>query len=586
MSARFVHLGFEIGGDPGHRIPVVIPIRHMAVTGQTQESGKTTALTALISRCGLPAIAFITKRGEGEIPGRQILPYFHERADWQFVQSILESTMKERMKFERAWIVRACQGARTLADVQRNIIKLEATAKNALSKDVYMLLGEYLQRVVPMIAKLPKGNSMYQEFGAGAEAGLRVMDLTAYPEELQMLVISSTLHWFYEKASGVIMIIPEAWKFIPQSRNTPVKISAEKLAREGAALRNYLWIDSQDMAAVDKMMLRACAVWLIGVQREANEIKRALSNMPAGLKKPKAEAVATLELGQFYACYGSEIRKTYVQPAWMDETVAGKVASGRLSVHEVLPLPPLDAMRREMNRAGLPHTTKATQPAQAGIGRVESPAGSAARSHSPSREAVPQTIAREDEEMEWKERFESEKRRADKLELEVSRLTGIIEKIERQENEDYGARMRASGDATEGNHKGPRSYTPEESLDNEQLYQAFKARLIEEAPGILVSLTKKVNEIEVREVREKIAMDTTTREGRVALLIADGFFSVNRINAEVVNELARRGLPTSAPNVKHAFDALTEKGFLAAKDKGRYVAVEGMKVNILREHAA
>jgi hypothetical protein len=588
MTSRFVHLGFEIGGDPGHRIPVLIPIRHMAVTGQTQESGKTTALTALISRCGLPAIAFITKRGESEIPGRQILPYFHERADWQFVQSILESTMKERMKFERAWIVRACQGARTLADVQRNIIKLEATAKNALSKDVYMLLGEYLQRVVPMIAKLPKGNSMYQEFGAGAEAGLRVMDLTAYPEELQMLVISSTLHWFYEKASGVIMIIPEAWKFIPQSRNTPVKISAEKLAREGAALRNYLWIDSQDMAAVDKMMLRACAVWLIGVQREANEIKRALSNMPAGLKKPKAEAVATLELGQFYACYGSEIRKTYVQPAWMDETVAGKVAAGRLSVHDlaVTAKSPGRASDHLLGLTERQDAPRAMQPAAAGTGRVESPAGSAARSHSPSREAVPQTIAREDEEMEWKERFESEKRRADKLELEVSRLTGIIEKIERQENKDYGARMRASGDATEDNHKGPHSYTPAESFDNEQLYQAFKARLTEEAPGILVSLTKKVNEIEVREVREKIVMDTTTREGRIALLIADGFFSVNRINAEVVNELASRGLPTSAPNVKHAFDALTEKGFLVAKDKGRYLAVEGMKVNIIRGQAA
>lgn len=38
MKDRTVRLGFEVGtGDP-----VDIPIRHMAVTGQTQEAGKTT----------------------------------------------------------------------------------------------------------------------------------------------------------------------------------------------------------------------------------------------------------------------------------------------------------------------------------------------------------------------------------------------------------------------------------------------------------------------------------------------------------------------------------------------------------------
>jgi hypothetical protein len=124
-SIQAIHLGFEVGSGKA----VEIPCRHMVVTGQTQEAGKTTTLEALISRSGLPAVAFVTKRGEqsfrtgpsGRAPIRRIPPYFRERADWQFVASVLEATMRERLKFERAWIMRASKGAKTLADVQENV---------------------------------------------------------------------------------------------------------------------------------------------------------------------------------------------------------------------------------------------------------------------------------------------------------------------------------------------------------------------------------------------------------------------------------------------------------------------------------
>jgi hypothetical protein len=547
---RTVHLGFEVDtriSDLSNR-RVEIPIKHMAVTGQTQESGKTTTLEALITRSGLAAIAFLTKRGESSFADATRVPaYFQERADWQFVEAILESSMKQRMKFERAWIVKACKGAHTLADVQRNVAELQARSKRSMDQDLYMLLGEYLAKVVPLIRSLPKVDHV------GIYGGkLTVMDLVDYPDELQMLVIASTLEWIHKHGGNTITVIPEAWKFIPQGKNTPVKIVAEKLAREGAGLRNYLWIDSQDMAAVDKMMLRACAVWLIGVQREANEIKRALSNMPAGLKKPKAEQVATLELGQFFACYGKEIRKTYVQPAWMDEMAGSAIAAGRLDVHSVQP----------------PHTPTPQKPEQSGKGRVESPAGSAARSHSPVREATPQTVAQEEEAMPDQETL---------AEIRLAIKDGAKDKALRL----FDSIFAGNGQPPKA-EQSPRSYTPAESFDNEALYNAFKARLIEEAPGIVVALTKSVPEIEVREVREKFQMDTTTPEGRVAYLIADGFFDVNRINADVVKELAERGWPTLAPNVGRAFGSLTEKGFLLQKEKGRYRAVAGMKVNIIR----
>jgi hypothetical protein len=68
-------------------------------------------------------------------------------------------------------------------------------------------------------------------------------------------------------------------------------------------------------------------IWLL-LPREANEIKRTLANIPAGIAKPTAAAVATLELGEFYACWGRHAVPTYVQPAWMTGETARLIAMG------------------------------------------------------------------------------------------------------------------------------------------------------------------------------------------------------------------------------------------------------------------
>lgn len=318
---KHIHLGFEVGTGN----PVQIPLRHMVVAGQTQEAGKTTTMEALIHRANLPALAFITKRGEKSFTdARRLPPYFRERADWQFVAAVLEATMQEKLKFERAWIMKASKGAKTLADVQRNVRDLMKAAREGMSKDVYLTLDAYLEIVVPRVAAIDWAKSIT------IKPGINVMDLAdseRFPSELQGLVMRSALEWVYDRSEGVITIIPEAWEFLPQGRGSPVKLSAEVLMRKGATLHNLVWLDSQDIAGVDKGMLRHCVVWLIGVQREANEIKRTLDNIPAGIKRPTAAEVSRLKLGQFFACYGDHVLKTYVQPKWMSEKDARDLAT-------------------------------------------------------------------------------------------------------------------------------------------------------------------------------------------------------------------------------------------------------------------
>jgi hypothetical protein len=322
LTPTTVELGYAVG--TGERVE--IPIRHMVVTGQTQEAGKTTTLEALIERAAIPAIAFLTKRGErafGE--GRRIPPYFREKADWQFVSSVLESILLERMKFERAWIMRVTKAAKTLADVLRNCKEQRKQARRGIDESMYMQLEAYLEIIVPRVARVQWAKTV------DLQPGLNICDLSnrdTFPPELQGLVMRSVIEWIYEHATAAITIIPEAWEFVPQSRGSPVKLAAVELIRKGAGLGNYVWLDSQDIGGVDKEILRSCPVWLLGVQRETNEIKRVLDNIPAGVKKPRPADVSMLKKGEFFACFGEHTIRTYVRPKWMDADEAHEIACG------------------------------------------------------------------------------------------------------------------------------------------------------------------------------------------------------------------------------------------------------------------
>lgn len=322
--AENVHLGFEVG--TGKR--VTIPVAHLAVTGQTQVSGKTTTLEALITRSKRPAIAFVTKRGEGSFAGdvRLIPPYFRERADWQFVSDILGAILHEKLKFQRSWIMDVCKAKHSLREVAAEVDRrLDNPRLRSLDKSIFTELHEYFKLLIPEIERQPFSSEL--EIGSG----LNVMDLSAMTTPLQMLVIASVADLIYHDSKNTIVVIPEAWEFVPQGRSSPVKREVESLIRKGGNLQNFVWMDSQDIAGVEKSVLRQVAVWLLGVQREHNEVKRVLDHIPRSIHKPKVEEVMQLTKGQFFACFGTVTKKVYVQPVWMTDNQALSVAMGEVS---------------------------------------------------------------------------------------------------------------------------------------------------------------------------------------------------------------------------------------------------------------
>jgi hypothetical protein len=530
-----VHLGYEIGTG----IPVNIPIEHMAVTGRTQASGKTTTLEALVTRSGRQAVAFITKRHESGFHRAHIIPpYFRERADWRFVQSVLEATMREKMRFERSWIMRATKGASTLAEIQENVLELGAKAKRSMDQDMFMVLGEYLKVVVPQIDRLPYIKTVK------LNPGLNVMDLTAYSTELQGLVIRSVLEWVYEHGNGVLVIIPEAWEFIPYNRGSPVLLACEQLIRKGGAGKNFVWLDSQDIASVHNNVLRSAGVWLMGVQREAHEVKRAIVHMGAS-PKPKPEDVMRLERGQFFACFGRSVTPVYVQPAWMKDEDANAIARGEVPVeHAVV----YEALSRQQIEVAEQRQDKAIEQ------EPEEP------EEADVKESEAQALRTENKQLTERNRH---------LQATVDDLSRRLRRIESAHSE--------SSVGTAPRPDPETGVTPIDEQVMAYIYDEVKRRAAAD-PGILEVLTSRP-EIRVTVTRRTIQASEDTLQGRLAMLIYSGFFNDGATASAAHTELQRLGRGSAKPSVYKECDKLATLGFLTKETNG-YRAVEGMKVNV------
>jgi hypothetical protein len=129
-----------------------------------------------------------------------------------------------------------------------------------------------------------------------------------------------------------------------------------------------------------------------------------------------------------------------------------------------------------------------------------------------------------------------------------------------------------------GNGRTEREIPLDQSFDNERLYQVIRARLVDEAPGILRVLTIKP-ELIVDVERKTLTVDGTTLKGRVAKLLASGFFRDKKRHTDVKNELQRTGPSVHGGNLSKEFDALVNLGFLTDEGDG-YLAVPGAVARI------
>lgn len=341
-------LGYETGTGKA----VSIPLAHTAVVGQTQLSGKTTTLEALIERGELRAVAFITKPGEksfGDAP--RILPYFRERADWEYVKQLLEARRGESLSKWDGYLMRVCRGAKTLADVRDNV-EAELPKKRTARPTHYETLAGYLDLLVPELERVPYSDSLK------IPRGINVMDLSELSDEMQSMVLRSTIERIHQHERNTVLVLPEAWKFVPEGERSAVFDALHVFIREGATNGNFLWIDAQDIAVVSKRILKSVSVWILGRQNEANEVARTINHLiePMAIR---SDMIKTLGIGQFLVCAGGAARKVYVMPKWLGALDAQAIARGEESIETARRI--FEQKRAAMKSAAfVPHASSAS----------------------------------------------------------------------------------------------------------------------------------------------------------------------------------------------------------------------------------
>jgi hypothetical protein len=310
-----IKIGYEM--DTGNIVE--IPLSHSVITGLTHESGKTTCVMGIIKRSGLRAIILKTKIGEKAITeGNLIPPFYKESFDWEYASELLESSRKEKLKFERSWIIKYSKNATNLLEFKRNIDNALAEGKlRELDKSVLTTLQAYLDKILPELQYAPLSKTL------DIKEGINIMDLERFKEETQAIIIKSVLEEVLNKEKNVLVVLPECWRYLPEKMGNPVKRPAEALIRQGATNNNFLILDSQDITGISKTILKQVSNWILWYQRELNEIERTLNQIPLSKKsKPKSEDIATLKLGQFYVATSDSVKKVFSQPTWMDDKTA------------------------------------------------------------------------------------------------------------------------------------------------------------------------------------------------------------------------------------------------------------------------
>jgi hypothetical protein len=337
-----IRLGFEVGTGREVRLP----LGHMVIVGMTQRAGKTTTLEACAARSAMKCIAFLTKRGEASFRlSREIQPYYEDHIDWRTVRALCEALTEEKWdKFQRQCLRSVCRagqagrfGTKSFVEWPRpesleDICKNVAVALTKATGQREMVLGEIQEDLRTAIEELLKLKTQCAD--PDLKSGLNVIDLERYEFHIQSLVIRSMIRWVLKHGEKTIIAVPEAWKFVPAQRRSPVRDAAEEFIRQGAALENFLWIDSQNISGISGVLLSQIRVWLFGVQRLRSEIEKTLDAIPDNIyPRPRAADIATLGRGEFFACFDQEMYRTYVWPAWMSSALhAEAIARGEESL--------------------------------------------------------------------------------------------------------------------------------------------------------------------------------------------------------------------------------------------------------------
>ena len=310
--------------------PVTLEPFHYAIIGQTQFSGKTTLIKRLsdwVAAHGYMVLVFDTKETEADYAGfgEEVPVCLRETTDSFVLIGLLESMFRRRLTPYYATLSRLTEAAKGFDDIIARAKELEVRTKSSWLKDACRVLYDLLERLRNETAKVetvPK-LKLYP--------GINRMVINDFSLEAQQLIVKNAFEdalTLYKRK--LVLVIDEAFKFIPQGYSSAATRAIMNLMTQGAKTGLFGWISTQFLAVTDKDPLKACAVKFLGTQDHITEVRHTLDLIPEARGKFSTDDIMKLKLGHWIL-----VRKrpafvgvVYALPVGVPEKVGVEVAQG------------------------------------------------------------------------------------------------------------------------------------------------------------------------------------------------------------------------------------------------------------------
>jgi hypothetical protein len=317
--------------------PVELEPFHFAVVGQTQFSGKTTLIKRLASwaeRLGYKVLVFDTKETEADYAGfgREIPVCLRETTDSFVLIGLLESMFKRRLTPYYATLSRITESAKGFDDIIERAKEREAKTKSSWLKDACRVLYDLLERLKSETSKVETVPTLQ------LHDGINRMVINEFSLEAQQLIVKNAFEdALREYKRNLILVLDEAFKFLPQGYSSPATRSVMQVITQGAKTGLYTWISTQFLAVTDKDPLKACAFKFLGTQDHITEVKHTLDLIPEVRGKFSSDDIMKLKLGHWVLVRKRppDARIVYSAPVGVPAEDAQKVAKGELSPEQV-----------------------------------------------------------------------------------------------------------------------------------------------------------------------------------------------------------------------------------------------------------
>jgi hypothetical protein len=326
----------KLGYEKGTGEEVSIPYTHSFINGITRH-GKTESLKALLSRMGeeYKALIFDVKTPpDYEGIGSEIPIYLEESTDPSTVKGLLESFSGEDVKYQFSELIQVCEEGDNYKDILNRVNEwMDKEDVHPVEEKKLQVLRYLLKRLVSNLEDVVISDDLV------LDNRINVMPLHTVDRIVHQLAVSSSVRWVLEKEKNTIMVLDEASRFIPQKKrgggsNPPAKSEITRTIREGAARNNWMWLSDQTITGTDKEPLKQVHVWILGKQREKNEADRVKDQIPVKTSISRND-IMTLPKGHFITGSEEGAPITYVQPSWLSEDKAEKVALGEIPIENL-----------------------------------------------------------------------------------------------------------------------------------------------------------------------------------------------------------------------------------------------------------